>query len=386
VDRAVVEALLDGGLDQAVLIDPREAVELRRVHGGAQVIAGAGLIDHLDLGAGQRRHDHRLYFHQVGHGPIVWGGGIRALGSGWMEPEKIRFRAGGEHCAGWLFRPVGNAGGPAPCVVLGTGISCVYDQGLSAFAERFAQAGFVALAFDYRNCGESGGEPRSLILAGRQREDWRAAISYVRSLEEVDTERIALWGYSLGGGHVQALALDETRIAAAVCLAPVVNGVRTLTYMGGVSHVLRLGVAGLRDGLRWLRGAEPHLVPAAGPPGSNAVLNSPGSLPGFASVTPPGSNWRNEVSARAALAPPYRLARKAGRIRCPILYCIATEDDVNPPALGRRAAASAPRGELRLYPGGHFDPFLGETFERISADQVDFLRRSLTPSPEARPG
>jgi hypothetical protein len=42
-----------------------------------------------------------------------------------------------------------------------------------------------------------------------------------------------------------------------------------------------------------------------------------------------------------------------------------------------KAASRPARGELRTYPGGHFDPFLGETFERMAADQVEFLGRQL---------
>jgi len=284
--------------------------------------------------------------------------------------------ASGDSLAATLRRPAG-AAGAAGCVVLGSGLSCVRDQGLDAYAERFAAAGFAALSFDYRHFGESEGEPRSLMSAGRQREDWRAAIGWARGLEGVDPGRIALWGFSLGGGHVQALAASEPGIAAAICVAPVVGGVRSLLHIGGPGHVVRIGLAGVRDGLRALRGAEPYRVPAAGPPGSLAVLNSPGSLPGFESVSGPDSSWRNELCARAALAPPYRLARKARGIPCPILYCIAEQDDINPPALGRCAAEAAPRGELRLYPGGHFAAFGGETLERMSADQVEFLSRLL---------
>lgn len=296
-----------------------------------------------------------------------------------MGPERLRFESGGEECAAWLFRPAGGPDLAAPRVVLGTGASCVYDQGLAVYAERFAEAGFAALAFDYRHFGESGGEPRSLMLAGRQREDWRAAIRLARGLDGVERGRIALWGYSLGGAHVQALSISEPGIAAAICVAPVVSGLHSLLHMGGVRHVARLAGAGLRDGARALRGAAPYRVPAAGPPGSAGLLNSPGSQPGFEAVTPPGSTWRNQLCARAALAPPYRLQRKVRNIPCPILYCIVEDDDVNPPELGKQAAEHAPQGELELYPGGHFDPFLGDAFERISADQVEFLRRRLPP-------
>ena len=293
-----------------------------------------------------------------------------------MGREEIRFDSGGEECAAWLFRPE-SIDGPVPCVVMGSGLSCVRDQGLDAFGERFAAAGLAALAFDYRHFGDSGGRPLSLVSGARQRADFRAALAAAAGLEGVDSGRLALWGYSLGGGNVQAVAMSDQRVAAAICVAPVVSGVRSLLHVGGPSHLARLGLAGARDGLRALRRAEPYRVAAAGPPGSLAVLNSPDSDPGFKAITPPESTWGNELCARAALAPPYRLARKVGRIECPVLYCITEQDDINPPELGKRAAERAPRGELRLYPGGHFDPFQGEVFERMVADQVDFLARHL---------
>lgn len=293
-----------------------------------------------------------------------------------MEREEVRFPSGGEQCAAWLYRPPA-AAVAAPCVVSASGLSCVREQRLDAFAERFAAAGYAVLAFDHRYFGASGGSPRSLMSASRQREDWRAALAYVRSRAGVDADRVALWGFSLGGGNVQALALSEPGIAAAICVAPLVDGTRTLLHVGGVAHAARLGRAGVRDLARALRGAEPYRVPVAGPPGSPAVLAVRDSLAEFEAVTPPGSTWRNEVCARAVLAPPYRLARKTAGIRCPILYCIAEDDLVNPPPLGIEAARRAPRGELRLYPGGHFAPLLEPTFEQVVSDQIEFLDRSL---------
>src|SRR5215213_10083859 len=136
-----------------------------------------------------------------------------------MEQEDVRFSVGDAECAGRLFRP-GGANQPVPCVVMGTGFSFVRDQGLDAFAERLADAGFAALTFDYRHWGESAGKPRSLMDSARQREDWRAAISHVRGLKEFDSARIALWGYSMGTGHVQSLAIDGEDVAAIVCVAP----------------------------------------------------------------------------------------------------------------------------------------------------------------------
>ena len=293
-----------------------------------------------------------------------------------MEREDVEFGVGGERCAGWLYRPQ-VVDGRAPAVVLGTGFSCVRDQGLDGSAERFAAAGYVALAFDYRYFGDSGGEPRQLASASRQRDDYRAALRFVRALPEVDPARVALWGYSFGGAHVQYLAATEPGIAAAICVAPVVNLVSSLRFIGGLPLVGRLLVAGTRDIWRAARGAEPYLIPAVGPPGSGAVLSSPGSIPGAAAMTPDVTTWRNAACARAVFAPPYLLGRKVRRIPCPILYCLTEEDDVNPPALGRWAASTAPRGELRTYPGGHYELRNEAVAGPMAADQVAFLGRVL---------
>jgi uncharacterized protein len=133
--------------------------------------------------------------------------------------EEIRFRSGGEECAGWFYRP-GDADGNVPCVVLAHGFGALKEGRLDAYAERFAVAGYAALVFDYRNFGESGGEPRQLIDIGAQHEDWRAAVSDARGREGVDADRIALWGTSFSGGHVIATGARDSRVAAVIAQSP----------------------------------------------------------------------------------------------------------------------------------------------------------------------
>lgn len=293
-----------------------------------------------------------------------------------MAREDVHFASGDGRCAGRLFRP--DAGKDAlPCVVMGSGFSCVRDQGLDAFAERLVAAGFAALAFDYRHWGESPGEPRCLMDSARQREDWRGALACAHAIDAVDPARVAMWSYSMGTGHIQALAAEGVEVGALVCVAPLLSGRRSLLHIGGPGHMARLTVAGVRDSTRRLRGAAPYRIPVAGEPGSLAVINSPDTVPGFAAITPSGSTWRNEVCARVAVAPPYGLTRKVSRISCPALYLVFEDDDVNPPKLARRAAERAPLGELREYPGGHFAPFDNAIFNQVAADQVDFLNRAL---------
>jgi uncharacterized protein len=294
-----------------------------------------------------------------------------------MQRSDVTFESAGTRCAAWLYRPAEDGGGPTPCVILAHGFTGVRDQRLDAYAERFAEAGLAALVFDYRHFGDSDGEPRQLLDIRRQLEDWRAAIAYAHTLEGVDPARIAIWGTSFSGGHVMTLAAHDPSIAAVISQAAFADGLITLPAQG-IGHSLRLTRAGLRDQVAALRGRPPHLIAAAGPPGSNSVMNTPDSEPGIQAITPPGSTMRNEVAARIALhVGSYRPARQAAKIRCPILFCVADNDALTAPGLVLKAATKAPRAEVKRYPIGHFDIYVGEWFERAVDDQTDFFKRHL---------
>jgi fermentation-respiration switch protein FrsA (DUF1100 family) len=291
------------------------------------------------------------------------------------ERSDVTFDSGGERCAAWLYRPAG----ASACVVLAHGWTGVREQRLDAFAERFAAAGLAALVFDYRHFGASGGEPRSLLDIAKQLADWRAAVAYARSLEGIDPQRVALWGSSFSGGHVIETAAADARIAAVVAQVPFVDGFANLRRLG-VGHALRLTAAGLRDQLGALAGRPAHMIASVGPPGSLAVMNSPDAQPGFEALNPPDLDWPNEAAARVALrVGSHRPVRRASAVRCPILFVLADDDVITPPDLAAKAAALAPHSEVLRYPGGHFDPYVGELFERVAGDETDFLLRHLSP-------
>ncbi|MDO8184830.1 alpha/beta fold hydrolase [Conexibacter sp. JD483] len=309
-----------------------------------------------------------------------------------MLREDVTFDAWGSRCAAWLYRPdqaaaVADPRG-LPCVVLAHGFAGVREARLDAFAARFASAGFAALVFDYRGFGASEGQPRQLLSIPGQLADWAAAISYARSLDGVDPERIALWGTSFSGGHVVTTAARDHRIAAVIAQAPFVDGLRQ-ALSEPIPQALRLTAAALRDELGAVRGAPPRLIPAVGPPGSLAAMTQPGSEAGYHAIVPAGAPWSNAVAARVLLRlTAYRPLRHAAEIACPLLVAVCDEDEVTPPQPALTLAERAPRGELVRYAGaGHFDIYAGETFERAVADQIAFFTEQLrtTPAPLPEP-
>ena len=58
---------------------------------------------------------------------------------------------------------------------------------------------------------------------GRRKRDWQSAVSYVTSLPEIDSHRIGIWGTSLGGRDVLAVASTDRRVKAVVAQTPLIQ-------------------------------------------------------------------------------------------------------------------------------------------------------------------
>ena len=288
--------------------------------------------------------------------------------------------SGDDLCAGWLYRPEGFQD-PRPLVVMAHGFSATKELRLPAYAERFCAAGIGVLLFDYRHFGASGGEPRQLLDISRQHADFHRALAYARGLDWVDPARVGLFGSSFSGGHVLAVGAADGRVAAIVSQCPFTDGIATLRALGPKA-IVQGTVAGLRDQLTALRHGAPYYIPAAAPPGSVGVMTTEDSLPGMTAIAEQSvdSHWDNRVAARIMLrAGFYRPGLKAAKLPCPALFCVTDRDSLAPAERTAELAARGPRNEIKRYPVGHFDIYVGDTWERAVADQTEFLVRTLKP-------
>ena len=295
-----------------------------------------------------------------------------------MQREDVWFNSGSDRVSAWLYRPASD--GDAPLLVMAHGLGAVRTMRLDAYAERFCAAGYACLVFDYRNFGDSEGAPRQLLDVRMQLQDWMVAVAYARTLPGVDANRIGLWGTSFSGGHVIATAARLPGIAAVVAQCPFTDSVASL---GAVDPLIsaRLTALAARDLITARFGGAPVMVPTAGRPGEVALMTSPDAYPGFLGLVPDGVELRNEVAARIGLKLlPYRPGRLAAKVACPILFCVCETDSVAPSGPTLRYAAMAPRGQIKLYPEGHFEIYVGDAFERVIADQLEFLDKNLRPA------
>jgi uncharacterized protein len=255
---------------------------------------------------------------------------------------------------------------------MANGFSLTRDDGLPTFAERFARVGITALTFDFRHLGGSGGKPRQVIDPGRQHADFRAAVAFARGLEGVDRDAVAVWGFSLAGGHAIYTAADDHTIAAAIALCPMTDVIAFVRKMPK-RNSLGMNVTTLRN----IVGRQQVHFQVAGPPGSKALFTQAEALPGFDAIRGDGSLWRNEFLPLSFATSTSRAVRVAHRVRCPLFVAIGEQDHVVPRNAAERTVERAPRGERGVYPIDHFSGFLGENFERVVADQIEFLSRHL---------
>src|SRR3954452_8266487 len=300
------------------------------------------------------------------------------------DRHKVRFPSGDTTCAAWHYEGV-NGG----CVVMSGGLAVTKEPATDRFAARFPAAGFSVLAFDSRRLGESGGTPRQVVDPRDQQADLRAAIAFARGLPEGDPERVALWGFSMSGGHVLGVGARDARLAAVIAQAPLADGVAATP--NGMRHMtplaaLRLNGRAVADAIGRRLGREPRMVPLSGPRGAVAALTTPDGVKGPIALDPDGvyaASWRQEVAAGSATRMPcYRPVRAAQRIACPLLVLAYENDRTALAAPAVRAGRRAPRGEVVELPGDHYTS-MTDGFEDAVELNIAFLRRHMVPDAEA---
>ena len=133
----------------------------------------------------------------------------------------VAFSSDGLVLRGWLRLPCGD--GPHPLVILAHGLGGLKEWTIPDVANALIDVGIAAMAFDYRNFGDSDGLPREEVAHLGRIEDWQSAISYGTTLSVIDRERIGIWGTSLGGRDVLAVAAIDRRVRCVVSQVPLIR-------------------------------------------------------------------------------------------------------------------------------------------------------------------
>lgn len=134
--------------------------------------------------------------------------------------KKVSFNSEGAKIAGNLYYPKNyDPSKTYPAIVVAGSWTTVKEQMAGLYAEKLANEGFITLAFDFRNFGESEGEPRFYESPALKKVDIKNAISYLESLPEVNEARIGAFGVCAGAMYVLMAAAEDKRIKSVVTAA-----------------------------------------------------------------------------------------------------------------------------------------------------------------------
>ncbi len=144
-----------------------------------------------------------------------------------MTSRALPFFSGGLRLDADLYLPDdGGAGAPYPVVIPSSGYQGLKVIHPERFARTLAPRGYAVLAFDYRGFGLSEGE-RGRLVPQEWAEDLRAAVDRVSAMPEIDSDRVGLLGWGMGGGVVVAEAAEDPRVRAVVCANGIGDGTRS---------------------------------------------------------------------------------------------------------------------------------------------------------------
>ena len=292
--------------------------------------------------------------------------------------EDLRFSCGEATCAGWLYTPQG-ANQP-PVVVMANGFSGTRDVGMPFFAETFARSGFAAFAFDYRYFGASGGSPRQLLNPWDQLDDWRAALSFVRTLNQVDSERLAIWGTSMGGGHVIVVGAEDPNVLAIIAQVPAVDSdVDSESLEISVSWFLLLILLAWADLIQSMFSDSAMLIPAFAGNGEFGMLVDEQSYQDFQPlITEEATTYQNAIAARSMTTfDDYNPANAWDNIRVPTLVLASKEDRLAPFQAVEAFSTANSNVRLETFEGGHFDIYLPPVSDWAVEREVSFLASVL---------
>ena len=289
-----------------------------------------------------------------------------------VERRPIHIWSDGTRMAGDLWLPDGfGEGGDWPAILLTHGWGGTRDHLNSAYAPKFAEAGFVVLTFDYRGWADSdsrlviiGEQPepdangevtvraraiREVVDSKDQFRDITSALDYLSGEPGVARDRIGIWGTSYSGGHVIHVGARDDRIAAIV------------------SQVGYQGVGG------WTPEARRHAR-------QRAIDKARGKI----DPIPQGVDQIPNLKGTPDLAKmlDHRPIDWAGQIRAPTLIIDVTEEELFDHTANGRAAYGIIRhnaeAEYKTYPGQHYSIYGRHLAAASSAALVWFQKHLMT--------
>ena len=292
-----------------------------------------------------------------------------------MEP--VRFSSLGVDIAGALFLP--QAQQPSPTLIICHGAG-EFKEDYFEMCQQLADQGIACLAIDMHGHGASGGK-RFYVDMREWVPDIRAAIDFLSTRSEIDTNRIGAFGLSSGGTAILEAGVVEPRLKVLIGLDATVRNsapffdtvvIKSLLAVGKIKrfftkHDFRVPLLKL--------GPTPQM--ASDPEINKRLFSNPRNLEAFMHFPLPGAEQAFFVNT----------IKRVPRITAPTLVIWGAEDQLDPPKTGRLLyKALTAKKELQIVAGnghvGHLDRNRDKVFALTAQWTLENLgRESATNQP-----
>jgi uncharacterized protein len=171
----------------------------------------------------------------------------------------------------------------------------VKEQVTGHYAAALADRGFVTLAFDHRNFGESTGEPRQHEDSAGKARDLLAATSLLAGHEAVDASRLGCVGVCLGGSYAVRHAAFDGRIRALGLVAGGYND--PVAFRSGMGDGYLAALAAMVDAAdRQARTGDVDYLAAVDGSGREAAMGGDEPFAYYGTERSASSGWVNRVT------------------------------------------------------------------------------------------
>jgi hypothetical protein len=190
------------------------------------------------------------------------------------QVEKVTFESNNQTLVGNLYLPDDyQEETKVPGVVVTGAWTTVKEQMPATYAKEMADRGYAALAFDFRNWGESGGKERQLENPANKTQDIIAAANYLTTRPEIDGNKIAGLGICASAGYMADAAVQSEDIKAIALVAPWLHNREIVNQVyGGQKSVQSLIDTSRQAQAKYEATGELSLIPAASNTDKNAVM------------------------------------------------------------------------------------------------------------------
>ena len=196
-----------------------------------------------------------------------------------QEPmmKKVTFDSEGDKIVGNLYFPKNyDASKQYPAIVVSGSWTTVKEQMAGLYAEKLSENGFITLAYDPRNFGESEGNPRFYENPSQKVQDIKNAVTYLKTLPEVNNENIGAFGVCAGAMYTLVAASEDKRIKSVVATASWLHDAEAvkLFYGGeeGVQEKIKLAQAAKN---KYQSSGYVEYIPAISTTDKNAAMYGP---------------------------------------------------------------------------------------------------------------